>query len=418
MIEFCTVEIPKHLKQCTRCLKIMSVDKFYTNINNKSGFSCDCKKCNCEIKKSRRTPIIKEVLEPGYKRCNDCKEIKRVDEFYPHNQHKDGLSGKCKSCELLYQKNLKNKPKKDKEILQDGYRRCNTCLEVKEFVFFRGNENTCKCCWSKINSDRRKNQTINNKKQKRNRDAVILLESKKCSCCGIEKQLDQFHKEKTIDGRAYICKECKRNRRKEQRKLKKLNLQHIQPPATQTCRVCNIVKPITEYHKLSSSIIGYNNVCISCINEKKSHTTRDRKKERKSEAERMKNDSEFRIKKLVRASIRNCFKNIGKKKELPTAKYGIDFVEIYKHVGEIPGKKYELDHIIPLVAFDFNNLEHIKLSHIPENLRWIPKKDNIDKSDKIYWSLISKNDKLLEVAKVLNITEQYDGMNARELKGT
>ena len=107
--------------------------------------------------------------------------------------------------------------------------------------------------------------------------------------------------------------------------------------------------------------------------------------------------------------------NIGKKKEKPTSAYGIDFDAIYKHVGDRPSKNHHLDHIIPLRAFDFNLPEHIRLSHIPENLRWITKKENLEKSDKIIWSLISSSPELLSVANSLHLSEYHDNMNAADI---
>jgi hypothetical protein len=63
--------------------------------------------------------------------------------------------------------------------------------------------------------------------------------------------------------------------------------------------------------------------------------------------------------------------------------YGIDYGAIIEHLGPCPGKRedYHIDHIFPLSAFDFNNLEHIKLACAPENHQWLLAINNLRKSD-------------------------------------
>jgi hypothetical protein len=69
----------------------------------------------------------------------------------------------------------------------------------------------------------------------------------------------------------------------------------------------------------------------------------------------------------------------------------------------IPG--YHIDHIIPISVFDCDNVEHIKLAHSPENLRWLIGKENLEKSDKIIWELIEASPKLLEIASKIGLTK-------------
>jgi hypothetical protein len=51
----------------------------------------------------------------------------------------------------------------------------------------------------------------------------------------------------------------------------------------------------------------------------------------------------------------------------------IDFDAIANSLGPSPGINYDIDHIIPVSLFDFNNPDHIKIAFAPENHRWLPR---------------------------------------------
>ncbi len=97
-------------------------------------------------------------------------------------------------------------------------------------------------------------------------------------------------------------------------------------------------------------------------------------------------------------------------------KYGSDnFEREILFTYETPEEGYHLDHIIPLRAFDPNDVNMIKLAHSLENLRWISAFENDSKSDKIYWDLIEKSEKLLEISSILKITKEDDGKYANQI---
>ena len=66
-------------------------------------------------------------------------------------------------------------------------------------------------------------------------------------------------------------------------------------------------------------------------------------------------------------------------------KYGININNIIKHLKPFPKnrEKYEIDHIIPLSKFDFNNLKQIKIAFAPTNHQWLPKEINHWKKDRL-----------------------------------
>ena len=88
----------------------------------------------------------------------------------------------------------------------------------------------------------------------------------------------------------------------------------------------------------------------------------------------------------LRSLILSAFRRTSKNGKLKSNKeYGIDFNAIFDRIGPRPGsgREYHLDHIIPLAAFNLDIPEHVKLSQSPCNLRWISKKENLEKGDDI-----------------------------------
>jgi len=102
----------------------------------------------------------------------------------------------------------------------------------------------------------------------------------------------------------------------------------------------------------------------------------------------------------VKERLRTCFWGAMKKysesgKTSTSKKYGIDYkacVEKLEQeaqrifgctIQEMIELGYQVDHIIPLELYDFNNPGDIKGSFSPENLRWLPGKENASKRSRI-----------------------------------
>lgn len=97
------------------------------------------------------------------------------------------------------------------------------------------------------------------------------------------------------------------------------------------------------------------------------------------------NDSTFKMKRLISRRFALALKLYTKNGKTNSLKeYGIDIKSIIEQLGQPPqdGKKYHIDHIFPIVAFDLENPEHIKLCWHPSNLQWLEASENIKKSDK------------------------------------
>ena len=100
---------------------------------------------------------------------------------------------------------------------------------------------------------------------------------------------------------------------------------------------------------------------------------------------RLDNDRIFRLRNNINTLFRITMKLYSKNgKTKSMNKYGIDIKAIVEKLGNPPqdGKKYHIDHIFPVSAFDLNNPEHIKLCWHPDNLRWLEASENLSKNAK------------------------------------
>ena len=96
-----------------------------------------------------------QIIENGIKKqkCSRCDEIKIISEFYSTSSE---LSSRyCKECHMK-QMGIKNigKAKKEKQLAQDGFRKCWRCGEIKELNIdfgknknsYMGRASTCREC--------------------------------------------------------------------------------------------------------------------------------------------------------------------------------------------------------------------------------------------------------------------------------
>src|ERR1035437_2502360 len=121
-------------------------------------------------------------------------------------------------------------------------------------------------------------------------------------------------------------------------------------------------------------------------------------------SDRKKRDPIYALTCSLRYKIRLYFKWFSTHgKQLSCAKYGICIKGIVSHVGARPGGDYDLDHIIPVSAFNWDIPGDIINVNNPHNFRWIIKKENKDKSDIVFFDLIKSDPILLEIATNLGI---------------
>lgn len=214
---------------------------------------------------------------------------------------------------------------------------------------------------------------------------------KTCSNCGQEKEDIEFRK------RQSKCKDCQNNylreyRKSNQEKIKDRDRKYYQ------CNLEKINKQKKEYNKRNSKKISERN---------KQYQKNNSDKIREYKRKKLK-EPKNRFKDNLRSQIKQAFKLYSKNGKTESCKkYGIDFDAIYNKIGPKPDGDFHLDHIIPISVFNFDNPEHVRLAHLPENLRWLDSKENISKSDSIDVEFIACRLSLLSIAKHIKLTPFY-----------
>jgi hypothetical protein len=68
-----------------------------------------------------------------------------------------------------------------------------------------------------------------------------------------------------------------------------------------------------------------------------------------------------------------------------SSKYGLDYNAIIENLTPFPQNtaEYDIDHLIPLSLYDLEDKKEVKKSFNPQNLRWLMKRENIQKSNNL-----------------------------------
>lgn len=101
----------------------------------------------------------------------------------------------------------------------------------------------------------------------RQRDNLLKIGRKVCTCCGLEKDLVEFSKNKVArDGLHYWCKPCSqasRHTASGERRLR-LNSLPVAPPGMKTCTKCGKVKSKADFKMRKSAPDGLSWHCREC----------------------------------------------------------------------------------------------------------------------------------------------------------
>ena len=135
---------------------------------------------------------------------------------------------------------------------------------------------------------------------------------------------------------------------------------------------------------------------LNAISKEYSHTDKMRIWRREHKKERKAKDQLYKLSEQTRTLINNCFRRQGYKKNSKTEKIlGCDFDTFYNYLLKTYKDNYNIDwdgkedvhidHIIP-IANAKTEEEIIILSHYT-NLQLLKAKDNLEKSDKLDWTL-------------------------------
>lgn len=204
---------------------------------------------------------------------------------------------------------------------------------------------------------------------------------KTCKFCKTEKPLTFFHKQK--DGKFGCRPECKDCANAiDRQKNYKVSVEF------KICNSCQVLKSQIEFTKRKKSLDGLNSKCKKCyaeyikcekIKQKRNVTVNNRRK----------NDSNFKLKELLRSRLYKATKAKSWKKNTKFNEYiGCTLEELKLHLEKqfTEGMSWDnqgewhIDHIIPLNSATTEE-EMYKLCHYT-NLQPMWASDNIRKSDK------------------------------------
>lgn len=255
-------EDPK--KRCTRCKVLKPHSEYFRDRTKPDNCATPCIKCR---KNKNAYDPMKE--HPGEKWCRTCDSFKLFSNFDKDKSKRDGYATQCKGCKKAVRDTNAKKKRKD-------VKKCYKCHIVKQISHFEkkngnktGHVSWCRVCLQKLKSKK----------------------SKSCSRCGFEKSLDNFYKDKTLDGYTSRCKCCV----KEAAKLSKKKGKHDKvkkndkgekvdkkkskkdggkkKKVSQTCLNCNNTKSLSEFPESDTKKNGIDSWCRECLDDIKDLTS-------------------------------------------------------------------------------------------------------------------------------------------------
>lgn len=262
------------------------------------------------------------------------------------------------------------------------------------------------------------------------------METKTCTKCNLEKPLTKFHIKDKVELR-YIsqCKDCYRgyyiaNREKAKEYQKKYAEDHKEyfaeyrekrrrenpnyDPNTPSRKKLTPEEKIIRKKELTRKKTIKKQIKFETDFEYRKKVTAYKTK---YVSDRKKRDPIYSLTCSLRYKMRSYLKQYATDgKKYSCEKYGIRIKDIIAQVGPRPSKDHDLDHIIPVTAFDWNYPDDIIMANNPHNFRWITKQENKDKSDFIFFKLIESDQILLEIATKIGITVEHEGLSVRDIK--
>lgn len=186
---------------------------------------------------------------------------------------------------------------------------------------------------------------------------------------------------------------------------------------TKVCTKCGEEKVVSAFGKHSAGKLGRQSRCSQCQYEYLKEYAKTKEGSEKTKEyfkeyfkTRRKTDYKFRIRNNISNLLRTTYKRYSTKGRQVSSS-SIFTQEAMDHLiatKPTDGLKYHIDHIIPISAFNVDDVEHLKLAHVKENLRWLEASANMSKNDSIDWTLIESYPKLTEIAKIIGLKKNLD----------
>lgn len=296
-----------------------------------------------------------------HEKCFICEEFGMIEMRTPNRKpicrhctyvmHKENCH-KCQGKSHTYNDN--------KEVV------CNSCFRelcvcVKCGAKRDGNKSPLMLC----------RKCLNRSKKERYKEKILERCGKPletCKFCDKERVIDKTFNDLNICNSCYKgrgktpqeCSVCGKTRRVENWQDKKPVCKRCYKSPPKKCYECGQEKVIKKNTKVGP-------LCDNCYMKDKA-----------------KNDERFYVKQKLRTRLSQCLREwsiTGKTKT--SDEYGVNYTKIVEQLGSCPGNRedYHIDHIFPLIAFNFNDLRHIAIAFSPENHQWLKSEENLKKGD-------------------------------------
>ncbi len=175
------------------------------------------------------------------------------------------------------------------------------------------------------------------------------------------------------------------------------------------CKKCNINKKLDEYY-FDNSIENYKEFCKECISkQKKENREKNREeinnKQRNWRSIQRQTNPQFRIREAFSSRIHKLLKNNSKSSKLLSKYLGCSFDEFIKWIQyqfvegmtmDNYGRDWHMDHVKPCVSYDLTNEIELNECMCWKNLRPCWRVENLKKSGKICLETIEKQKKIVD----------------------
>jgi len=265
-----------------------------------------------------------------------------------------------------------------------------------------------KCCdrlWRKKNIDKCKKYQKEYNKEYRKKNKDKLRRYAKEYRQNNKDKIKEFYERNKEKIKEYKKEYMKKYRRKNKEKLK-LYLKKWREENKEYVKEYNKTKKYKEYQKEYSKN-NKRKVKEYCarleVKVKKREYMKEWRKKNKNkisinDKQRRKIDKKWAIKERVRSSFNQAIKRYSTIGKIMSKSKYLNMPAIIEYLKPFSDLSlYEVDHIIPLVKFNHDDLEQIRKAWLPSNLQWLPKEINRWKGNRLIKPLTEEQkEKLLK----------------------
>ena len=239
-----TVEGQK--KACGACGEIKPFSDYRIHHRFKDGRDRHCKKCyNAFATQKRKKRVVGQV--PDQLTCTRCLETLDIENFGKRQGGRFGRQAWCYDCFNEYNKDFRREKLRESiSLVEKECGNCKKTLPTARFtITLRSDDKLYMFC--------RDCEAVQRKRARKLRGRV-------CTLCGMAKHTIDFGVNKSYkDGRDRRCLTCLAARAQIYNKYRSTD-----NGITRQCRVCEFVKPITDFVKHLQYRDGTGTICLDC----------------------------------------------------------------------------------------------------------------------------------------------------------